>query len=65
MGVRSLNESPKAKRRHRRTGKPRGAPVGNTLALKHGCGAAWAVAQRKRVNAILREARELLAKATQ
>jgi hypothetical protein len=54
-----------AKRPHRRTGKPRGAPVGHTRTMLHGCRSALAVARRKQVSAILREVRALLKDAAQ
>jgi hypothetical protein len=54
------DRSPEAKRPHRRTGEPRGAPNGHARTLSHGCRSGSAVARRKQVSAILREVRELL-----
>ena len=43
-------------------GKSTGAPLGNKNALKHGFYTAEAVAQRRRLSALLKESRELLGK---
>jgi hypothetical protein len=48
------------KRRHVRTGRPTGAPIGNANARRHGMKSAGFVARRKEVNAMLRAAREAL-----
>jgi hypothetical protein len=48
------------KRRHVRTGRPKGAPLGSAHAFKHGLRSAAAVARRKTVAKIIREARALM-----
>jgi hypothetical protein len=45
------------KRRHVRTGRPTGAPIGNANARRHGMKSAGFVARRKEVNALLRRAK--------
>jgi hypothetical protein len=48
------------KRRHVKTGRPTGAPIGNANARRHGMKSAGSVARRKEVNEILRAARQLI-----
>ena len=52
----------RGKRRCRMHGARAGAPEGNRNALKHGAWSAEALAWRRRVRELLREARELVAK---
>ena len=48
------------KRRHVRTGRPTGAPIGNANARRHGMKSAGFLARRKEVNAMLRAARQAI-----
>ena len=48
------------KRRHIRTGRRRGAPLGNTHNLKHGLRSAAAIERRKTVAGLVRAARALM-----
>jgi hypothetical protein len=48
------------KRRHVRTGRKTGAPVGNVNARRHGMKSAGFLARRKEVNAMLSAAREAI-----
>jgi hypothetical protein len=48
------------RRPHRRTGRQKGAPYGNSRAQRHGCDSAAALARRKEVNAVLRAARRVI-----
>jgi hypothetical protein len=48
------------KRRHVRTGRPTGAPVGSANAFRHGRKTAGFIARRKEVAAVLRAAREAI-----
>lgn len=48
------------KRRHVRTGRPTGAPIGNVNARRHGMKSAGFVTRRKVVNAMLGAAREAI-----
>ena len=48
------------KRRHVRTNRKTGPPIGNTNARRHGMKAAGFLARRKQVNALLRAARQAI-----
>jgi hypothetical protein len=55
-------EEQNKRRRHVKTGGRKGAPVGNTHALKHGRTTAVALAHRKVLMALVREARAAVAR---
>jgi hypothetical protein len=48
------------KRRHVRTNRKTGAPIGNANARRHGMKSAGFLARRKQVNTMLRAAREAI-----
>jgi hypothetical protein len=52
-----------SQRKHVRTGKPRDGHPGNAYSFRHGLRSAAVVAQRKSVNALLRQCRALLREA--